>query len=109
MFGFSNIKGNPALQGVYSYGGYASNYPNVLNLEYIPSNGYTEDMTIGALASVGDALIVSWKRGNEYGIDEIDENNVYDGAFIETRAIMLERDNFQSSEALVAYRKFSDN
>jgi hypothetical protein len=61
LFGLSNISGNPAKQGVYSIGGYDRNYPKVINLENIISNGRYEGVDIGAIEMVGTIPLVAWK------------------------------------------------
>lgn len=64
-----------AKNGVYSLGRISLNDPRALNLEYVPSHGKLTGTEIGALASEGDDLYVSWKDGTTYGIDVIDQSN----------------------------------
>jgi len=64
LFGLSNVSGNPAKQGVYSLGGYDRNYPKILNLEWLLSNGYYENIDIGSIELAGTILLVSWKQQN---------------------------------------------
>jgi hypothetical protein len=61
LFGLSNVSGNPAKQGIYSMGGYDRNYPKVINLEWLISNGRYEGVDIGATEMVGTLLLVGWK------------------------------------------------
>ena len=61
LFGFSNVSGNPIKQGVYSLGGYDRNYPKVINLEWLISNGRYSDIDIGSIDLIGTQLVVSWK------------------------------------------------
>ena len=64
LFGLSNISGNPAKQGVYSLGGYDRNYPKVLNLEWLISNGRYAGVDIGATEMVGTKFLVAWKNSD---------------------------------------------
>jgi hypothetical protein len=64
LFGLSNISGNPAKQGVYSLGGYDRNYPKVLNLEWLISNGRYAGVEIGAIELAGTSLLISWKNSD---------------------------------------------
>jgi len=76
------------INGVYSYHKKNKNYPVALNLEYTPSpitiaNFDSKSVEIGAILGRGDDLLVSWKDGSTYGLDNIDLNNkanaVYEG------------------------------
>lgn len=89
LFGISNVTGNPSDQGVYSMKRNLNN-KLVLSLDYIISTGHTSNVSIGAMAVVGDNLYVAWKdttSGTSYGIDIIDWSNRYDGAIVETRVM----------------------
>lgn len=77
-----------ATNGVYSYHKKNKNYPLALNLEYTPSpitiaNFDSKSIEIGAVLGRGDDLLVSWKDGETYGLDNIDTDNkaeaVYEG------------------------------
>ncbi len=77
-----------ATNGVYSYHKKNKNYPLALNLEYTPSpittaNFDTKSVEIGAILGRGESLLVSWKDGITYGLDNIDASNkaeaVYEG------------------------------
>jgi hypothetical protein len=87
LFGVSNLSGNPCNQGVYSVGQYDRNYPMALNLEYAISTGSITNIEIGTLCSAGTLLMVAWKAGTNYGIDEIDWANKYTGAYLKTIAV----------------------
>lgn len=74
--------------GVYSYHQKNKNYPWAMNLEYTPSpitiaNFDSKSIDIGAVLGRGDDLLVSWKDGSDYGLDNIDTSNkaqaVYEG------------------------------
>jgi len=67
--------------GVYSYGRFDKNDPLALNLEYVPSHGKLTGTEIGALASDGDDIYVSWKDGSTYGIDVTDQSNKADAVY----------------------------
>jgi len=106
-FGLSNISGNPTLQGVYSMGSFSTNYPQILNLEYILSTGNTSNVTIGAMAVVGDDFLVAWKDSNggtSYGVDKIDWNNKCSVASIVSRKINLDRLNEKDTQVQIPYR-----
>jgi glutamate-1-semialdehyde aminotransferase len=47
-------------------------------------------MEIGAITTIGDLMLVSWKNGDDYGVDKIDSANKAI-AVIETRLIKFER------------------
>lgn len=83
VFGFSNASGNPALQGVYSFGSYSKDYNKVLDLSYPVSSGLS-GVQIGAVVAVGADLLVSWKYGATYGVDVLDWSFKYASAYIET-------------------------
>lgn len=107
LFGLSNSANNPALQGVYSFGSYANNYPKVLNLEYVLSNGHTSNIEIGCTELVGDVLIVSWKdttSGTVYGVDELDSTLKQSSAYFETRVININRSELKDFKAMIGYR-----
>jgi len=87
LLGISNLSGNPCNQGIYSVGQYDRNYPMALNLEYVISHGSIQDIEIGTLCSSGTLLMVGWKAGTTYGIDEIDWGTKYASAYVKTIAI----------------------
>ncbi len=107
LFGLSNISGNPAPQGVYSYGSRDRNYTKVLNLEYVISTGNTSNIEIGAMVISGDNMFVSWKdtnTGTVYGVDRLDASNKYSCAYFETRVINIERSSQKELNVVVNYR-----
>jgi hypothetical protein len=83
-FGLSNIEGNPVPQGVYTFGSYSKDYPKVLDLSFPVSSGELEGVEIGSIVSRGADMYVSWKDGENVGIDKIDYSNKFEDAFIET-------------------------
>lgn len=91
LFGVSNGAGNPATCGVYSYARNCQEYSNVLNIEYIISTGETTGIEIGAIAVVGDVFLVSWKKDSTYGIDRLDVDAKLNGARMESRVMMIDR------------------
>lgn len=101
MFGFSNVSGNPALQGVYSYGAINESYPRVLNLEYpIKADEENElilsDLIITSLTVHEGKLCASWYDGanDEYGVSVLSSTDYIDKAYCETRILGAEdRDN----------------
>ncbi len=109
LFGLSNIAGNPALQGVYSYGSYSRNYPRVLSLDYIISQNLTSSIEIGAIEAVGDDFLVAWKDGSNYGVDKIDWSNKYASAYFETRVIDMARSIQKTIDIKINYRSIPAN
>lgn len=98
MFGFSNGSGNPTSQGVYSFGSRGYGYPRVLNLEFPVSERSDDEFVlsnieIGAMAVVGNKLLVSWKNtsAGTYGVDAIDYGNKLEYAYFETRVWLIRR------------------
>ena len=84
----ANFKGLPLLGvtgsnkcGVYSYGRLNKNDPYALNLEYIPSHGKMEGVSIGAVTVHGDAPFVAWKDGSTYGVDTVDATKKATGRY----------------------------
>ncbi len=119
LFGLSNINGNPAMQGVYSFGKSSPNYPMAMALDYVISTGHTSNVEIGALlfltgsGSTGDVLLVAWKdttSGTEYGVDVLDLSNKFSGAYIDSRLIKHDRDEFKRvADIKVPYRLLPAN
>lgn len=87
VFGVSNLSGNPCLQGVYALGKYDENYPLALMLHFVISQNKTSAIEIGAILSIGDDLLVSWKDSTTYGVDKISWTAKYASAYIETLLI----------------------
>jgi len=107
MFGISYDSGNPCLQGVYSFGGYSNNYPNVLVLDYVISTGHTANVKILSMEASGDLLFVAWQDdngGTTYGVDVLDLSNKATGYF-ETRIINTDRLNGKQIGLAVPYRE----
>ena len=84
VFGFSNGSGNPAPQGVYSFGSYSRDYMKVLDLSWVISPDVTSSIEIGAITVADFDLLVSWKSGSSYGVDKIDYTAKYASAYFET-------------------------
>lgn len=90
MVGISNKSGNPCLEGVYSIGQRDNSYALATMLEYVPSPNITSGLQIGAMLAVGTTLLVAWKKeadGGTYGVDAIDWNAKYNGAYFKTLAV----------------------
>lgn len=109
LFGLSNSSGNPAIQGVYSFASFSSNYPRVLSIPHIVSSEYIADLTINAIAVVGDSLLVSWSKGTEHAIDKIDFSNKEENAYIETRIINFDRTELKDFSISVGYASLPEN
>lgn len=94
LFGFSNVSGDPALEGVYSLGRSNRNYPYILNLEHTISTGHRSSIEIGAICAAGDVFLVSWKDtngGTSYGVDVLDLTAKYASAYYTSRVIATDR------------------
>lgn len=104
VFGFSNspeagnTTGNPASQGVYSFGSYSRDYPKVLDLSWVISQGVVAGVEIGAVLVQDFELFVAWKEGSNYGVDKIDYTAKYASAYFET--MMLFQDKRDVSKTL---------
>jgi len=94
IFGFSNGAGNPAKQGVYSFGSYSRDYPKVLDLSWVISRDVTSGIEIGAIVVSDFELLVSFKDGANYGVDKIDYTAKYASAFFETM-MLFQQDRTQ--------------
>jgi len=104
LFGLSNVSGNPALQGVYSVGSYGPNYPSILNLEYIASCG-SSSTEITAIVMAGETLLVAWQNAGTFGVDKLDASAKYASAYLDTRAVMVDRtERIRVAEVIVAYK-----
>lgn len=104
IFGFSNGSGNPALEGVYSFGSYSRDYPKVLDLSWIISEAVTSGIEIGAIVVAGFDILVAWKNGSAFGVDIIDWANKYNGAYFETRMLVQgARDAVKTMAAIMAF------
>lgn len=107
LFGLSNSSGNPATLGVYSMGSYSSNYPKVLNLEYVISTGNTSNVQITAMAIAGSDVLVAWKdttSGTVYGVDKIDWSNKFTSPYMSSRVIAIDRMKMKEVRVEIAYR-----
>jgi hypothetical protein len=88
VFGLSNVAGNPTLQGVYGFGSYGAGYPKTLSLDFpIPTNVF-EGVEIGSMVADGADLYVSYKDATDVGVAKLDWANKYNGAYLETNALM---------------------
>lgn len=108
LFGFSNVSGNPASQGVYSLGRANRNYPFILNLEHTISTGNRSNIEIGAICGAGDVFLVAWKdttSGTAYGVDVLDLTAKYASAYLTSRVIATDRTRLENfGTAYVPYR-----
>lgn len=100
VFGLSNSTGNPALQGVYSFGSYSKDYLKVLDLSFPISSGSTTGVTIGAIIVDGADLYVAWKDGSSVGVDKLDYAAKYASAYIETLQLTSPEDRSELKTAL---------
>ena len=84
VIGVSNNTGNPALEGVYSFGSYSKDYSKILDLTYPISSGEFTGMEIGSIIVDGADMYVSWKGATAAGVDKLDWTAKYASAYIET-------------------------
>ena len=104
IFGFSNGAGNPALQGVYSFGSYSRDYAKVLDLSWPISTGTMATIEVGAILVADFTILVAWKDGSSYGVDAIDYTAKYASAYFETRMLAPElRDTLKTLREVSAY------
>jgi len=104
IFGFSNGTGNPALQGVYSFGSYSSEYSKVLDLSWVISADAVSSIEIGAILVADFDILVAWKSGSSYGVDKIDYSNKYASAYFETKKLeQSRRDIVKTLQSVSAY------
>ncbi len=114
MFALSNVSGNPADQGVYSLGSYSREYNKILNLEYVISTGHMANVEIGSIFMMGTDFFVCWKDNTVpatpiYGVDKVDLDNKFNGAFFETRLIQINRKETKDVFVDVFYRTLPAN
>lgn len=114
LFGLSNVSGNPALQGIYAFGGYSDGYPNVLSLQYPIDSTLLDDLTVTAMAVphdagavTGDELLVAWYSGSNQGIYKL-RTNKYDTAYLETRVLRPNRIELKEFRVYVPYRSLPE-
>ena len=103
----SNLSGNPCENGVWSYGSYSKEYPKVLTFEYPISTGHMTAVEIGAVVTVGNDVLVSWKDSTTtpvYGIDKVDTSAKLTTGYIETRIITIDRANQKNFKVNAFYR-----
>lgn len=105
VFGFSNITGNPAWQGVYAYGRYSKDYNVTMDLSFPLSCNMFSDIEIGAIIVNGFDLMISFKsETGGVGVDRIDWTAKYESAFIESMVLLgaADRQKFKSVDAVLA-------
>ena len=107
IFGFSNGSGNPALEGVYSFGSYSRDYSKVLDLSWVISADATTGVDIGAIIVADFDILVAWKSGSSYGVDKIDYTAKYASAYFETT--MLFQDQREILETLREVSAYYDS
>ncbi len=104
VFGFSNGTGNPAPQGVYRFGSYSKDYPKILDLSFVNSQGLTSGQEMGAILVLDFDLMVAWKDSSNYGVDKIDYTTKYASAYFETTMLYQnDRDKLKTLQAVTAF------
>lgn len=109
LFGFSNITGNPADQGIYRIGRHSRSFDYIMDLPYPISERSAGEfvltgLSIGAIIVAGSDVYVSWQNGASFGIDKLDSTLKLDGAYIESRVMVVEREKLTNFlKSIVAY------
>jgi len=73
--------------GIFSWGTFNKNYPNVLNLDYLISTGTKVGTTclIGAVSIVNDTSVyIGWRDGASYGVDLVSTANQNSSCLMQT-------------------------
>lgn len=102
VFGFSNGSGNPAKQGVYSFGSYSRDYMKVLDLSWVISEAVTSSIEIGAIIVADFDLLVAWKNSSTFGVDKIDYTAKYASAYVETMMLFQDQRDVEKTLASVS-------
>lgn len=106
VFGLSKASGNPALQGVYSFGNYSRDYEKSLTLDWPISEDVTANIHIGGIMVIDGLLYVAWGYSDEtvFGIDRIDMSNKYESAYFNTKMLFQNQRHVQKTlEEVAAY------
>jgi hypothetical protein len=109
LFGFSNGSGDPADQLIYRISRHDKDYPYIMDQPYPISVRSGTDfvltgLSLGAILVVGSDIYVSWKSGSTYGVDKSDASNKLNGAYLETRIMSINREEFANlSKIIVSY------
>lgn len=81
LFGFPSQTTNQSVQhAVYSYGAIDKNFSSSFGLSYTISTGTltnngSNNLRIGMIKNFGDALYISWRDGDVYGVDRVDNSS----------------------------------
>lgn len=78
LFGFPSQTTNTDIEiGVYSFGAVDKDFDESFGFSYTISTGTRSGtgMRIGMVKNFGDTLFVSWKDGDNYGVDIVDNNS----------------------------------
>ena len=105
---YYTLEGEPMGTGVYTLGRHSTAYPLILDLTYPISERDGTDLVldgveIGSILIDGNDIYISWYNRNAgtYGIDKVDPNNKLSGAYIETRILGGNREQFATSRKFV--------
>lgn len=121
FFGLSNVNGNPARLGVYSFGSRRDSYPTVLNLEYPLSPRSSGEfvltnLEIGAVVANSGKLYVSWRHDTDgagtyaYGVDVLDLSTKLEHGYLETRYISQDKElKKELNEWVVGWKSLPSN
>lgn len=78
-FGFAGFSTDTNfVRGMYSWGSKSRKYPDVLNLDFIPSTGNSgSTVRITSALGLGNTMYFAWVDGTSYGIDKVEDTNDY--------------------------------
>ena len=72
----ANMTSSTITTGTYSWGTLNRLYPETMSLDYIISTGSQgSSVSIGLVYPVGQTLLVGWRDGTAYGVDQVNFNN----------------------------------
>jgi hypothetical protein len=107
------LEGEAVETGVYTFGSYSKQYPKILDFTYPISQRIGTEFAlswveIGSILIDGNDIYVAWQYsseiGSSFGIDKLDYNNKLSGAYIETRVLSGNREQFGNfSKMVVSY------
>lgn len=109
LFGLSNVTGNPADQLIYRIARHSRDFDYIMDQPYpiserSGSDFVTSSIEIGAILVVGQIVYASWKNGSSYGVDKLDTSNKLNGAYLETRVMVVNREEFANfARSVVSY------
>lgn len=108
-FGLSFEAGTAPANGIYLLTGYDAKYPSVFSFDFLPHNGDSSSVEIGALGQINSTLVFSFDAGATEGVSSVDTANKYSGAYINTMEQNQTRDFVKTVKVRVCYRELPSN